>query len=424
MVGRETINNQSITRNEGAMTNVEAAVGGTVPGSFSNMDGTRASGRRMRVWRVSLVCGIVSSLLYVAMNVLGALQWKDYNSVSQTISELAAIGAPSRPMWLRLGVLYQFLVIVFGIGVWASGRHSRALRVAGGLLIAYGALGLAAPFFPMHRRGALVLGESTFTDTMHKLLALATVLSMSLAIGFAAAALGRRFRIYSIATVVMLVVFGLLAGLDAPRIEANLPTPTVGVVERICVGAFLLWVVVLAAILLPRQGRQGAPAGVVRMTTHLDGLVTRGFEEVRAEFERNFVERGEIGAAVAAYWRGEKVVDLWGGRRAPTGEEPWNEDTMVAVNSTTKGLAALTIAVANSRGWIDYDAPVADTGPSSPRTAKPRSPCANSSVTKRDWFGSTSRSTLMISRISTMSLAHWPDRSRPGNRGRATATTR
>ncbi len=93
------------------------------------------------------------------------------------------------------------------------------------------------------------------------------------------------------------------------------------------------------------------------------GCVAPGFEEVQAEFERNFAERGEIGAAVAAYWRGEKVVDLWGGRRTPTGDAPWNEDTMVVVNSTTKGLAAMTVAVANSRGWIDYDAPVADYWP-------------------------------------------------------------
>ena len=93
------------------------------------------------------------------------------------------------------------------------------------------------------------------------------------------------------------------------------------------------------------------------------GFVAPGFEEVRDEFERNFAERGEIGAAVAAYWRGEKVVDLWGGRRTPSGEAPWNEDTMVVVNSTTKGLAAMTVAVANSRGWIDYDAPVAEYWP-------------------------------------------------------------
>ena len=91
-------------------------------------------------------------------------------------------------------------------------------------------------------------------------------------------------------------------------------------------------------------------------TTTTSGSVARGFEEVRAEFERNFAERGEIGAAVAAYWRGQKVVDLWGGRRTPDGDAPWNEDTMVMVMSTTKGLSAMTLAIANSRGWLDYDA--------------------------------------------------------------------
>ena len=99
-----------------------------------------------------------------------------------------------------------------------------------------------------------------------------------------------------------------------------------------------------------RPRRAPAPVG---------GYVASGFEEVRAEFERNFSERGEIGAAVAAYWRGEKVVDLWGGRRTPKGDLPWNEDTMVIVMSTTKGLSAMTLAIANARGWLDYDAPIA-----------------------------------------------------------------
>ena len=97
----------------------------------------------------------------------------------------------------------------------------------------------------------------------------------------------------------------------------------------------------------------------VTATTDVDGIVAPGFEEVRAEFERNFIERGEIGAAVAAYWRGEKVVDLWGGRRTPQGDVPWSRDTVVVVMSCTKGLAAATLAVANARGWLDYDAPVA-----------------------------------------------------------------
>lgn len=116
---------------------------------------------------------------------------------------------------------------------------------------------------------------------------------------------------------------------------------------------------------MPRgRGRKAAPPAPV------NGLVASGFEEVRAEFERNFAERGEIGAAVAAYRGGEKVVDLWGGRRAPGADEPWTEDTMVVVMSTTKGLAAMTLAVANSRGWLDYDATVASYWPEFAQSGK------------------------------------------------------
>ena len=76
--------------------------------------------------KVLLICGIVSSLLYVAMNVLGAMQWEGYSSISQTVSELFAIGAPSRPLWVLLGILYQVLATLFGWGVWASAGRNRA----------------------------------------------------------------------------------------------------------------------------------------------------------------------------------------------------------------------------------------------------------------------------------------------------------
>jgi CubicO group peptidase (beta-lactamase class C family) len=102
----------------------------------------------------------------------------------------------------------------------------------------------------------------------------------------------------------------------------------------------------------------------------VQGQVAAGFEEVRREFERNFVERGEIGAAVAAFWHGDKVVDLWGGRRTCDGQEPWTENTMVVVMSITKGIAAMTLAVASARGWLDYDAPVARYWPEFAQNAK------------------------------------------------------
>jgi CubicO group peptidase (beta-lactamase class C family) len=91
----------------------------------------------------------------------------------------------------------------------------------------------------------------------------------------------------------------------------------------------------------------------------VQGHVEPGFERVRDEFERNLAERDELGAACAAYHRGRKVVDLWGGVRDPRSHAPWREDTMVLVYSTSKGLAAMTLAVAHARGFLDYEERVA-----------------------------------------------------------------
>ena len=85
------------------------------------------------------------------------------------------------------------------------------------------------------------------------------------------------------------------------------------------------------------------------------GQVSQGFERVREVFEENFARRGEVGGACCAYVDGAKVVDLWGGVRNKVTGEPWDEDTMVIVYSATKGLAAMTLALAHSRGWLDYD---------------------------------------------------------------------
>ncbi len=89
------------------------------------------------------------------------------------------------------------------------------------------------------------------------------------------------------------------------------------------------------------------------------GHVSRGFEAVREAFVRNFERRGELGGACCAYLRGEKIVDLWGGIRNKRTGEPWEQDTMVIVHSATKGLAAMTLAIAHSRGWLDFEERVA-----------------------------------------------------------------
>jgi hypothetical protein len=67
----------------------------------------------MMARKILLVCGILSSLLYVAMNVIAAILYEGYSSASQTVSELSAIGAPTRPLWLLLGIPYTLLATAF-----------------------------------------------------------------------------------------------------------------------------------------------------------------------------------------------------------------------------------------------------------------------------------------------------------------------
>jgi CubicO group peptidase (beta-lactamase class C family) len=90
----------------------------------------------------------------------------------------------------------------------------------------------------------------------------------------------------------------------------------------------------------------------------VSGEVASGFERVRAAFEQNFSERGELGAAVAAVAGGKPVVDLWGGSLDGGRSRPWRAETIVLVFPATKGLAAAAVAVAQSRGLLDYEAPV------------------------------------------------------------------
>jgi len=89
------------------------------------------------------------------------------------------------------------------------------------------------------------------------------------------------------------------------------------------------------------------------------GYVAPPFKAVREAFAENFEQRNELGAACCIYYRGEKVVDLWGGVKNEATGEPWEADTMVIVFSTTKGMAGLAMALAQSRRLFDYDERVA-----------------------------------------------------------------
>lgn len=208
--------------------------------------------------KILLLCGILSPALYASADLLAGIRWEGYSFRDQTISELAAIGAPSRPLFSALLVPVYVLLTAFGIGVSQSAAGKRAVRVAGGLLVALGVMALAVgQFVPMRPRGT----EQGLTGLLHLLEGGVAVIMIVAAIGFAASASGRYFRAYSVVTIAVVLAFGAWSGMDAPRVEAGLATPWLGVKERIFWYAYQLWFVVLALALLGqrRQGAGGTP---------------------------------------------------------------------------------------------------------------------------------------------------------------------
>jgi hypothetical protein len=220
--------------------------------------GRGASGRmvsvgethRQTVRKILLACGIIASLLYIVTSIIGAMRWDGYDPTSQCVSELFAVGAPSKSLVDPLLIAYSFLWIAFGVGVWLSAEGKLALRIAAAGLIGKEIEGLVVQLnFPMHMRGV----ETSSSDPLHGILTYVGVLSFLIAMGFGSVAFGKRFRIYSIATLVVSFFFSALTGLLVPAMVANQPTPFMGVWERIGIFSYLLWAVILAIGLLRAQ---------------------------------------------------------------------------------------------------------------------------------------------------------------------------
>jgi CubicO group peptidase (beta-lactamase class C family) len=99
-----------------------------------------------------------------------------------------------------------------------------------------------------------------------------------------------------------------------------------------------------------------------RAEVEIFGTCDDRFVPVRDAFEANFASQVELGASVAVTVGGQSVVDLWAGAANPAGD-PWVEDTIVNVYSTTKTMAGLCVLMCADRGLVDFDAPVAEYWP-------------------------------------------------------------
>jgi Protein of unknown function (DUF998) len=231
--------------------------------------------RRPRIRTFLLACGILSSLLYVATDVIGGLRYGGYSFTSQAVSELMAVGAPSEALVDPLFLLYGVLTLMFGSAVYLDAGRNRALRVTGRLLVVYAAVGFTGPtLFEMHPRGAAAANG----DLPHIILTLVLVVLTLGAMGFGAFGLGKQFRVYSLATLVTVLVVGALTAPYGTRLAAGQPTPGFGIIERVNIYGSLLWVAALAVALL----RRPPP----RAPTHASASATapHGFVRGRSSF--------------------------------------------------------------------------------------------------------------------------------------------
>jgi hypothetical protein len=209
--------------------------------------GVAAPGISTTTRKVLLLCGILSSLLYIATDMLAGWLYEGYSSIDQNYSELLATGAPTRPFMLLVGIAYNLLVAAFAVGVWTSAGPKRTARITGIMMLGYALLSMITPlFFQMDMRGAEITPRGSLHGPMTAVMSLFILLSM----GFGAFLVGRWFRFYSFMTIVIVLTFGVLTALQAPQLEAGQSTPWMGFTERINIYATMLWFAVLAIALL------------------------------------------------------------------------------------------------------------------------------------------------------------------------------
>jgi hypothetical membrane protein len=204
----------------------------------------------MMIRKILLSCGAISSLLYlIAIDVIVPLRYAGYHDFSsQMVSELMAVGAPTRNLLIWLFTPYNLLVFAFAAGVGASAQGRRSVRVTAAALVGYGLTSTAGLFlFPMDVRGTV----GSQRDALHIAATFVMSIFIVAAMAFGAFARGVRFRRYSFATIAIVVVFGALAGFLARPMPG--PTPGLGLAERINIYATMLWMVSLAVSLWRSQ---------------------------------------------------------------------------------------------------------------------------------------------------------------------------
>jgi Protein of unknown function (DUF998) len=214
-----------------------------------------------RIW---LLCGIASPALYLIAVVLGGLLTPGYSHVAQPVSDLIATGAPAKSLLDPLFAVYNLVTLGFGLALYQQARGNPQPRggLAGTLaalsLVAEGFFGFVTLFFPEDAGG---LGTAiSSTGMLHIVFAglssLTSMLTLLLAgFWFHRSPNLRGYSLYSFISVAAVFVTGGLAALSV----AN-GSPIGGLLERLTIGGFLQWLLVIAWVLYSSEMPVAAPS--------------------------------------------------------------------------------------------------------------------------------------------------------------------
>jgi hypothetical protein len=201
-----------------------------------------------RAVKALLAAAVAAVVVYAVGDLISGLLYDGYSFRDQAISELTAFGSPVRPLMVAVILLHNSLLVAFGVGLWRAADRT-SLRWVGGLIAAIGISGLPThTVFAMSSRWM----EPAVNDTMHQLFTGLFLLLVVPAIVAAAVAYRGWFRIYSIATLVVLMAFGAAASFAIGGIEED-STAWAGGFERVNAYAYLAWLVVLAVTVMRRS---------------------------------------------------------------------------------------------------------------------------------------------------------------------------
>ena len=197
-----------------------------------------------------LLAGIVSSLVYINIDLMSAARYPGYSLIDMAISELSAVGAPaeSARLWRIRGPAYGVLFLGFAIAVLRAGRENWHLRQSGWTMLVFVVWNMLWPLFPMHQRDA----AKDASDIVHLVVGGGSLLLMLIFIGFGSHALGARFRRFSLATLAAVGLAGIGTFLYVPAMGAGGATPWLGVVERVMIYGYLVWIAALGGALMWR----------------------------------------------------------------------------------------------------------------------------------------------------------------------------